>query len=123
MTIYATLGVPEIINACGTVTRLSGGLMAPEVAEAMRQASLACVDMVQLQAAASRTIREATGAEAGIDAVPDELLDQITTVGSVAECAARIDAEHRSGVDMHNVTVQSRSEADLERALGDLVGA
>ena len=66
MTIYATLGVPEIINACGTVTRLSGGLMAPEVAEAMRQASLACVDRVQLQAAASRTIREATGAEAGI---------------------------------------------------------
>jgi L-seryl-tRNA(Ser) seleniumtransferase len=66
MTIYSDLGVPEIINACGTVTRLSGGLMAPEVAEAMRQASLACVDMVQLQAAASRTIREATGAEAGI---------------------------------------------------------
>lgn len=66
MTIFSDLGVPEIINACGTVTRLSGGLMAPEVAEAMRQASLACVDMVQLQAAASRTIREATGAEAGI---------------------------------------------------------
>jgi D-glucosaminate-6-phosphate ammonia-lyase len=66
MTIYATLGVPEIINACGTVTRLSGGLMAPEVAEAMRQASVACVDIVQFQAAASRTIREATGAEAGI---------------------------------------------------------
>ena len=40
--------------------------MAPEVAEAMRQASLACVDMVALQAAASRIIREATGAEAGI---------------------------------------------------------
>jgi len=66
MSIYAELGVPEIINACGTVTRLSGGIMAPEVAEAMRQASLACVDMVDLQAAACRVIREATGAEAGI---------------------------------------------------------
>jgi L-seryl-tRNA(Ser) seleniumtransferase len=66
MSIYSDLGVPEIINACGTVTRLSGGMMAPEVAEAMRQASLACVDMVQLQAAASRIIREATGAQAGI---------------------------------------------------------
>ena len=66
MTIYFDLGVPEIINACGTVTRLSGGLMAPEVAEAMRQASLACVDMVELQAAASRVIRDATGAAAGI---------------------------------------------------------
>ena len=73
--------------------------------------------------AAVRRAWNENGAEAGIDAVPDELLDQITTVGSVAECAARIDAEHRSGVDMHNVTVQSRSEADLERALGDLVGA
>ena len=64
--IYETLGVPTIINAAGTVTRLSGGIMAPEVAEAMRQASLACVDMVSLQAAACRAIRAATGAEAGI---------------------------------------------------------
>jgi D-glucosaminate-6-phosphate ammonia-lyase len=64
--IYRELGVPTLINACGTVTRLSGGRMAPEVTEAMRQASLACVDMVQMQAAACREIRAATGAEAGI---------------------------------------------------------
>jgi L-seryl-tRNA(Ser) seleniumtransferase len=64
--IFEDLGVVPLINACGTVTRLSGGTMAPEVAEAMRQASLACVDMVQLQAAACRVIRQATGAEAGI---------------------------------------------------------
>ena len=64
--IYAELGVPTLINAAGTVTRLSGGIMAPEVAEAMRQASLACVDMVAMQAAACRAIRAATGAQAGI---------------------------------------------------------
>lgn len=64
--IYETLGVPTLINACGTVTRLSGGRMAPEVAEAMRQASLACTDMLQMQAAACREIRATTGAEAGI---------------------------------------------------------
>ena len=64
--IYDELGVPTLINAAGTVTRLSGGRMAPEVAEAMRQASEACVDMAQLQAAACRAIRAATGAEAGI---------------------------------------------------------
>ena len=58
--IYEELGVTPVINACGTVTRLSGGMMAPEVAEAMRQASLACVDMAQLQAAACRAIRAAT---------------------------------------------------------------
>jgi len=63
--IFAELGVRPVVNAAGTVTRLSGGVMAPEVAEAMRQASLACVDMVELQAAASREIRAATGA-AGI---------------------------------------------------------
>jgi len=64
--IFSDIGVVPLINACGTVTRLSGGMMAPEVMEAMRQASLACVDMAQLQAAACRVIRKATGAEAGI---------------------------------------------------------
>ncbi len=64
--IYLELGVPTLINAAGTVTRLSGGIMAPEVAEAMRQASLACVDMMAMQAAACRAIRAATGAQAGI---------------------------------------------------------
>lgn len=61
------------------------------------------------------------GSEAGIDAVPAALLDDVTTVGSVAECGARIDAEHAAGVDMHNVAVQAGSEQELERALGDLV--
>jgi F420-dependent oxidoreductase-like protein len=63
------------------------------------------------------------GSEAGIDAVPDDLLDRVTTVGDVAQCTARLDAETRAGVDMHNVSVQTRSEAELERALGELVGA
>ena len=66
MGIYDELGVAKLINGCGTVTRLSGGTMAPEVSEAMRQASEASVDMVALQAAACRVIRAATGAPAGI---------------------------------------------------------
>lgn len=64
--IYTRFGVPVVINACGTVTRLSGGLMHPEVAEAMRQASAECVDMLALQAGASWVITRLTGAEAGI---------------------------------------------------------
>lgn len=64
--IYARLGVRRIINAYGTNTRLSGGLMAPEVMAAMAEASRACVEMHHLQAAASRAIATATGAEAGI---------------------------------------------------------
>lgn len=65
MSIYAQFGVRTIINAKGTATRLSGGIMRPEVAEAMVAASQACVDMAELQAAASREIAAVTGAEAG----------------------------------------------------------
>ncbi|MFN7309075.1 MAG: hypothetical protein ACK5TQ_21210, partial [Acetobacteraceae bacterium] len=64
--IYDDLGVPRIINAYGTNTRLSGGLMAPEVLAAMAEAARATVEMHHLQAAASREISKATGAEAGI---------------------------------------------------------
>jgi L-seryl-tRNA(Ser) seleniumtransferase len=65
MTVYAALGVRTLINAKGPATRLSGGIMRPEVAAAMAEASQACVDIAELQAAASRAIAEATGAEAG----------------------------------------------------------
>jgi L-seryl-tRNA(Ser) seleniumtransferase len=64
--IYDTLGITPIINAAGTNTRLSGGMLHPEVTAAMAEAATACVDMIELQAAASRAIAEATGAEAGI---------------------------------------------------------
>ncbi len=64
--IYEALGVPVVINAAGTNTRLSGGMMHPEVTAAMAEAATACVEMPELQAAASRVITEATGAEAGI---------------------------------------------------------
>lgn len=66
MSLYETLGVPVIINAAGTTTRLSGGLLHAEVRAAMAEAGQACVEMPDLQAAASRAIRAATGAEAGI---------------------------------------------------------
>ena len=65
MTVYDRLGVRTIINAKGPATRLSGGIMRPEVAAAMAEASLQCVDIAELQAAASRRIAKATGAEAG----------------------------------------------------------
>jgi L-seryl-tRNA(Ser) seleniumtransferase len=64
--IYDDLGVAPVINAAGTNTRLSGGMMHPDVTAAMAEAATACVDMLELQAAASRVIVEATGAEAGI---------------------------------------------------------
>ena len=66
MNVYQRFGVPTIINACGTVTRLSGGHMHPDVAAAMAEASRECVDMVALQAGASRVIARVTGAQAGV---------------------------------------------------------
>ena len=66
MSVFDDLGVPRIINAYGTNTRLSAGMMAPEVLAAMAEASRATVEMHVLQAAASRAIAQATGAEAGI---------------------------------------------------------
>jgi D-glucosaminate-6-phosphate ammonia-lyase len=64
--IYQRLGVRSIINAKGPSTRLSGGRMRAEVAEAMVEASRQCVDMAELQARASEIIAEITGAEAGL---------------------------------------------------------
>ena len=49
--VYEALGVPTVINAVGPSTRLSGGIMHPEVAEAMAAASQHCVDIAQLQRA------------------------------------------------------------------------
>lgn len=65
MTIYERRGVPTVINAAGTLTRLSGGIMHPDVAAAMAEASGYAVDMATLQAHASDVITEITGAEAG----------------------------------------------------------
>jgi len=65
MGIYEELGVRTIINAKGPSTRLSGGFLDAEVTRAMVEASRHCVDMAELQSAASRVIAEITGAEAG----------------------------------------------------------
>lgn len=64
MSIYEQIGVRTIINAKGTATRLSGGLMLPEVTAAMADAAGHCVDIAELQARAGAIIAEATGAEA-----------------------------------------------------------
>jgi len=66
MTLLDRLGVPRRINAAGTLTRLGGSLMEPEVLQAMQEVAGASVDMAELQTAASRVIAGATGAQAGI---------------------------------------------------------
>jgi len=65
MGIFEQLGVRPIINATGPATRLSGSVLPPEVAEAMREASQSYVRIADLQEAVGRVIAEITGAEAG----------------------------------------------------------
>lgn len=65
MGVYNELGVRTIINASGTLTRLGGSRMAPEVLAAMAEAAASYVHIDELQARAGVVIAEITGAEAG----------------------------------------------------------
>ncbi|MGG5817862.1 hypothetical protein [Falsiroseomonas sp. HW251] len=115
--IYDSLGVAPIINAAGTNTRLSGGMMNPEVIAAMAEAATACVDMLSLQAAASRAIAEATGAEAGI--VTSGAAAALT-IGAAA-CVARFDVNAMNGLPIRidrDQFVMARSQRNMyDRAL------
>ncbi|MFC4986502.1 aminotransferase class V-fold PLP-dependent enzyme [Saliphagus infecundisoli] len=64
-TIYDEWGVPPVINATGTKTRIGGTLIREESLEAMNRAAEAFVRISDLQQAASERIADATGAEAG----------------------------------------------------------
>ncbi len=114
----AWIGAKRIINAYGTNTRLGGGLLSVEVTDAMAAAARGCVEMPDIQAAASRAIADATGAEAGI-----------VTAGAAAAlmlgaaaCMARLDpaAMNRlpDSAGLPNEFVVSRSQRNMyDRAL------
>lgn len=65
MSIYQQWGLREVINARGYNTALGSAVMAPEVLEAMIEASKTHVLMSELNDQASQVIALATGAEAG----------------------------------------------------------
>jgi D-glucosaminate-6-phosphate ammonia-lyase len=64
-TIYEELGVPHVVNAAGTKTRIGGSRIRPEAVEAMKRASKAFVRLSDLQARASELITDVTDGEAG----------------------------------------------------------
>jgi uncharacterized pyridoxal phosphate-dependent enzyme len=76
--VYARLGVRTFINAVGTLTTLSGSLMAPEVAQAMEQASRSFVVIHELQDKVGKRLVELTGAQAAF----------VTAGASAALCLA-----------------------------------
>jgi L-seryl-tRNA(Ser) seleniumtransferase len=63
--IYEDLGVPTVVNAAGTKTRIGGSRIRPEALDAMADAAESFVRLSDLQARASELIADATGAEAG----------------------------------------------------------
>jgi L-seryl-tRNA(Ser) seleniumtransferase len=63
--IRRSLGARTVINLTGTLTALGGISARPEAAAAAAAMMTRGVDIVELQACASRIIAEATGAEAG----------------------------------------------------------
>src|SRR5215216_820488 len=65
MGVYEELGLRTVINASGTLTRLGGSRMAPEVLTAMADAAASFVPIDALQARAGEIIAEVTDAEAG----------------------------------------------------------
>ncbi len=87
MSVYERLGVRPVINAAGTLTRLGGKVMAPEVAAAMAEASRSNVRMEELQERAGDYLAEVTGAEAGY--VTSGAAAGITL--GVAACVAGLD--------------------------------
>src|SRR5947207_15446088 len=64
--VYQTLGVKTIINAAGTITRLGGSLMPPEVVAAWLDASKYFVNLIDLQNKIGERIAGLLGVEAAV---------------------------------------------------------
>ena len=111
--VYERLGVRTIINASGPSTRLSGGIMRPEVAEAMVEASQWCVDLTELQAAASEILADVTGAEAGYVTAGASAALMLAS----AACLARLDLARMDRLPdttgMANEVVMARSQRNM----------
>lgn len=63
--IHDEFGVPRVINATGTKTRIGGSLIRQEAVEAMQRMATSFVRISDLQARASDLITDVTGAESG----------------------------------------------------------
>jgi L-seryl-tRNA(Ser) seleniumtransferase len=64
--VYEVLGVPQVINATGTVTNLGGSLMPPEVVAAWVEASRHFVNLLTLHDRAGERIARLIGVEAAL---------------------------------------------------------
>jgi len=63
MSIYDKLGIKRIINCCGTITKIGGSKMAPEVLATMNEAANAFVDIPKFHEEAGKAIANMLGCE------------------------------------------------------------
>lgn len=108
MGFYEELGVKQVINAAGSLTRVGGNRVSPEVLDAMVEAAGANVLMDELQARAGEVIAEITGAAAGY-VVPGAAAG-LTLAG--AACVAGLDP---AAMDQLPDTTGLRNEVVVQR--------
>lgn len=63
MSVYAELGVKQVINAWGPMTIIGSALVRPDVRQAMAEAAEWHVDVIELQRAAGRRLAELVGVD------------------------------------------------------------
>ena len=74
------------------------------------------------EAAAIRRAWTEGGTEAGIAAIPDELVDQLDTAGSVEQWIERLEEQAAAGVDLHQVSVIEEDQARWAEIVRGLIG-
>jgi D-glucosaminate-6-phosphate ammonia-lyase len=63
--LYEKYGLRRVINACGKMTKLTGAIVLPEIAEVAAESMNHFFDLDELQATAGKVIATSTGAEHG----------------------------------------------------------
>ena len=116
MNIYRTLGIRELINAEGTITRLGGCVMDPAVVKAMAEAAKSFVDLDQLLAKAGEHVAALLGVEgayicsgaaaglalstaACITGADPAKIRQLPELSTSAKFEVLIQKSHRNGFD------------------------
>ena len=107
--VYEKLGIKRIVNGWGTITRVGGTIMPPEVIAAMAEAGRSFVDIDELYIRAGEVVARHTGAEAGLDTTG---CAASLMLGTAAAVAGKDPAKHRRLPDttgMKNEVIIHRS--------------
>ncbi len=107
--IYRKLGVRPVIHGSGTTTRYGGSLLRPEALEAMREASLALVNIDELNEAAGAAIARMLGAEAAF-------VTAGASSGLILQAAACIAGDDPAKITRLPDTRGMRNEIIIQRA-------